>query len=109
MNFPQFQAYFALRICLAGFDDLGAAASIQLKAVRLAFIGDFALADLKVIRLRLEAANEVGRGRVTHRDVLERDDAARLLISRVFEVVQAVVIEDEPPPLPALVAPALLP
>lgn len=55
------RTHFALRVCLAGFDDLGAAASVQLKAVRLALIGDFALADLEATESRLVAANEIER------------------------------------------------
>ena len=42
-------------------------------------------------------------------DVLERDDAARLLVGGELEVVEAVVVEDEPAPLPGLVTAALLP
>lgn len=62
MNFQesvQNSTHFALRVCLAGFDDLGAAASVQLEAVRLTLIGDFALANLEVEEHRLVAANEI--------------------------------------------------
>lgn len=37
-------------------------------------------------------------------DVLQWNDAARLLVCGVLEVVEAIVVEDEPAPLPALVA-----
>lgn len=43
------------------------------------------------------------------RDVFQRDDAAWFLVRREFEVVQAVVVQDEPPPLPTFVAATLFP
>lgn len=42
-------------------------------------------------------------------DVLERDDAARLLVGRELKIVEAVVVQDEPASLPGLVPAALLP
>ena len=41
--------------------------------------------------------------------VFERNDSPRLLVCCELKIVQTVVIEDEPPPLPALVPAALLP
>lgn len=46
---------------------------------------------------------------VAYRDILKRDDSARLLVGRILEVVQAVVVENEPASLPTLVSTALLP
>lgn len=46
---------------------------------------------------------------LTHQNIFQWDDPARLLVGRVFEVVQTVVVQNEPAALPALVAPALLP
>lgn len=45
----------------------------------------------------------------SYRDIFQWDDSARFLISCVFEVVQAVIVEDEPSSLPALVPPTLFP
>lgn len=45
----------------------------------------------------------------TYRDILQWNDSTRLFVSRIFEVIQAVVIEDEPTSLPAFVSPALFP
>ena len=75
----------ALGVCLAGLDDVVAGGE-ELEAVLLAAVG-----------------------RVPHPDVLEGDDAPGLLVGGELEVVEAVVVEDEPAALPALVAPALLP
>lgn len=46
---------------------------------------------------------------LAYENIFQWDYPTRLLISCVFEVIQAVVVEDEPATLPALVAPALLP
>ena len=40
--------------------------------------------------------------RVSHLDVFERDDPLRRVLRGVLEVVEAAVVEDEPPPLPVL-------
>ena len=45
----------------------------------------------------------------THLNILQGNDASGLLVGGELEVIQAVVIENEPPPLPALVSAALLP
>lgn len=71
---------FSFAVGFACLDELGAG-GVKLEAVRLVSILD--LPDL---------------------DVFQGDNAARLLVRRVLEVVQAVVVEDEPAPLPALVA-----
>ncbi len=42
-------------------------------------------------------------------DVLERDDPPGFLVGGELEVVEAVVVEDEPAALPGLVPAALLP
>ena len=47
--------------------------------------------------------DEGGDGHGPHRDVLEGDDASGLLVRGELEVVEAVVVQDEPAPLPALV------
>lgn len=44
-----------------------------------------------------------------HLNVFQWDDASRLFVRRVFKVVEAVVVEDEPAPLPRFVPAALLP
>lgn len=41
-------------------------------------------------------------------NVLQRYDSSGLFVCRVLEVIEAVVVEDEPSPLPRLVAAALL-
>ena len=71
---------FAFAVRLACLDELGTG-SVELEAVRLVSILD--LPDL---------------------DVLQWNDAAGLLVRGVLEVVEAIVVEDEPAPLPALVA-----
>ena len=45
----------------------------------------------------------------THLNVFQGDDAPWLLVCCELKVIQTVVIEDEPSPLPALVTPTLLP
>ena len=40
----------------------------------------------------------------TYLNILQRDDASRLLIRRVLKVIETVVIQDEPPSLPRLIA-----
>ena len=45
----------------------------------------------------------------SHLNVFQGDDAPRFLVRGELEVVETVVVEDEPPPLPALVPAALLP
>lgn len=75
--------YPAVRLCLTGFDDLPFVAGV----------------------VQLET---VGFPRVLHlpdAQVLQRDDSPGLLIRRVFKVIEAVVGEDEPAPLPGLHAP----
>ena len=47
-----------------------------------------------------------GRECFVYLDILERDNSSRLLVGRVLEIVQAVVVEDEPASLPRLVAAA---
>jgi hypothetical protein len=42
-------------------------------------------------------------------DVFQRNDPPRLLVCSVLEVVEAVVIQDEPPPLPAFYPTTLFP
>ena len=78
--------HFALRVRLAGLDEVVASGGVQFEAV--GFVAVLHLA---------------------HLNVLQRNDSARLLVRRVLEVVEAVVVEDEPAPLPRLVASALLP
>ena len=45
----------------------------------------------------------------SHLNVFQGDDAPRFLVRGELEVVETVVVEDEPSPLPALVPAALLP
>ena len=45
----------------------------------------------------------------THLNVFQGYDASGLFVCCELKVVQAVVVKDEPPPLPALVPPTLLP
>lgn len=42
-------------------------------------------------------------------DVFQRNDPSGFLVGSVLEIVEAVVVEDEPAPLPRLVPSALLP
>ena len=42
-------------------------------------------------------------------NILQGNNAAWFLVRRELEIVQAVVIKDEPPPFPGFVATALLP
>jgi hypothetical protein len=44
-----------------------------------------------------------------HLDVFQRNDPSGLLVRSVLKVVEAVVVQDKPPPLPALYATTLLP
>ena len=46
---------------------------------------------------------------LTHLNIFQGYDASGLLVCRELEIIQTVVVEDEPPPLPALVPPALFP
>lgn len=78
--------HFALGVRLARFDEVRTAAGVQLEAVLLLAIA-----------------------RLPHGDVLQRNDAPGFFVRRVLEVVQAVVVEDEPATFPALVTTALLP
>lgn len=67
------------------------------------------LAGLDEVRSRgveLQAVRLVSVGRLAHQDVLQRDDASRLLVRRVLKVVEAVVVQDEPASLPTLVSAA---
>lgn len=77
---------FPFRVRFTCLNKIGAPARIQLKTVLLLSVRTF-----------------------PHRNVLQGDDASRFLVRRVLEIVQTVVIEDEPPPLPALVPPTLFP
>lgn len=81
---PGFSTFdnFSLAVRLARLDELGAG-GVQLEAMRLMSI--LHLSDL---------------------NVLQRDDAARLLVGRVLEVIETVVVQYEPPSLPALVTSA---
>lgn len=77
---------FAFRISLAGFDEVRTAASVQFEA-----------------KLFLSV------GALSYRNVLERNDTTRFFVGRVLEIVEAIVVEDEPTPLPTLVATTLFP
>lgn len=78
--------HLALGVRLARFDKLSSAARVQLKAVLFLAVGA-----------------------VAYRDIFQRNNTPRLFIGGVLKVIQAVVIEDEPAPLPALVTSALFP
>lgn len=73
---------FSLAVGFARFDELRAS-GVELEAVRLVPVLD--LPDL---------------------NVLEGYYAPRLLVRRVLEIVQTIVVEDEPSSLPALVTSA---
>ena len=72
----------SLAVRLARLDELGAG-GVQLEAMRL----------VSILHL-------------SHLNVLQRDDAEWLLVGRVLEVVETVVVQYEPPSLPALVTSA---
>ena len=76
---------FAFRVCFAGLDHFVVGGE-ELEAVLL-----------RPVR------------HLPHPDVLQRDDAPWLLVRRELEVVEAIVVQDKPPPFPALVAASLLP
>lgn len=76
----------SFRVGLAGFDEISAPAGVELETVLL----------LPVCAL-------------PHRNILQGDDPTRFFVGRKFEIVKAVVVQDEPAPFPALVPAALLP
>lgn len=76
--------HLAFAVCLASLDEVRGC-RIQLKAIWF-----IAILDL------------------TNLNILQWNDSPGLLVSCVLKVVEAVVVEDEPPPLPGLVAAALL-
>ena len=57
----------------------------------------------------IKGGKELQRGNRAYRDVLKWDYSSRFLVGRELEVVQAVVVQDEPPPFPAFYTPTLLP
>lgn len=74
------------RISLARFDEVRAATRVQFETKLFLSVGALA-----------------------YRYVLQGDDAARLLVGGILEIVEAVVVEDEPATFPAFVATALFP
>lgn len=78
--------HFALTVSLARFNKVRTTARVKFEAVLL---------------LSVRA--------LPHRNILQRNNAPRLFVRCVFEIVQAVVVQDEPAPLPTLVPAALLP
>lgn len=75
-----------LRVSLAGFDKVRTATGVQFEAELFLSIGTLA-----------------------YRNVLQGYDAARFFVRGVFEIVKAIVVEDEPAAFPAFVAASLFP
>lgn len=48
-------------------------------------------------------------GHLANANVLKRNNSAGLFVSRELEVIEAIVVEDEPAALPRFVPPSLLP
>jgi len=47
--------------------------------------------------------------RLSNLDIFKRNNAPRLLIRCVFKIVEAIIVQDEPTPLPAFYSTTLLP
>lgn len=77
---------FTLRVSFARFYKFGTTASVQFEAVLFLTVTTLA-----------------------YRNVFQWDDTSRFFVCRIFEIVQAVVVQDEPSSFPRFVSAALLP
>lgn len=79
--------------------------------MRLALISDFAFANLEMVIVNLINTNcSIHNARLdSHRNIFKRYNTARLLVSCILEIVQTVIVKDEPSSLPAFISSALLP
>jgi len=73
--------HFALRVGFAGFDEVVAASRVQFETVGFVAVLNF-----------------------TNLNVFQGNDSSRFFVGRVLEVIEAVVVENEPAPLPRFVS-----
>lgn len=95
--------HLALRIGFARLDNIRTAARVQLKAMRLITVLNLTHLrsqneNEKVAKLPLPKSPSIRFD--THRNVLQRNDAPRLLVRRILEIIQTIVVQNEPAAFP---------